>query len=257
MFWASSACCWRWSAYSSRSGGRQSRPVVRRLQFAQFYGWKWGKKERPASASRSRSPYPDLPARACRRHVRLRPGQANRVFGHLFGSALPLTYLPILLIANDRTYMGTECEREVGPTPCVLYFFVILVIAFAAIPLMLLTNGGQGEQERRSRHRPQHSRSPTRRQRRQELRQGRRFRDHRPRHRLTGGGRDHRSAAKPGAGACSEDSPPGCRETPFVSPWHRGRLRFIGRHPETHGSRAAAEPRRRPLGRPSSESCQT
>ena len=58
--------------------------------------------------------------------------------------ALPLTYLPILLIANDRTYMGTHANGKLANVLGCLYFVVILAIAVAAIPLLMLTNGGQG-----------------------------------------------------------------------------------------------------------------
>ena len=57
--------------------------------------------------------------------------------------ALPLTYLPILLVANDREYMGQDGN---GPLANVLgfgYLIVIMVIAITAIPLMLITNVGQ------------------------------------------------------------------------------------------------------------------
>jgi manganese transport protein len=58
--------------------------------------------------------------------------------------ALPLTYLPILLVANDRSYMGSKVNGRLANVLGVLYFVIILAVAVAAIPLMLLTNGGQG-----------------------------------------------------------------------------------------------------------------
>jgi Mn2+/Fe2+ NRAMP family transporter len=58
--------------------------------------------------------------------------------------ALPLTYLPILLIANDRTYMGRHTNGRLANVLGVVYFAIILLIAVAAIPLLLVTNGGQG-----------------------------------------------------------------------------------------------------------------
>jgi Mn2+/Fe2+ NRAMP family transporter len=58
--------------------------------------------------------------------------------------ALPLTYLPILLVANDRSYMGSKVNGRLANVLGVVYFVIILAIAVAAIPLMLLTNGGQG-----------------------------------------------------------------------------------------------------------------
>jgi manganese transport protein len=58
--------------------------------------------------------------------------------------ALPLTYLPILLVANDHSYMGSHVNGKLANFFGVFYFIVILVIAVAAIPLLLLTHGGQG-----------------------------------------------------------------------------------------------------------------
>ena len=58
--------------------------------------------------------------------------------------ALPLTYLPILLVANDRTYMGSNANGRLANVLGVFYFVVIIAIAIAAIPLLLITNGGQG-----------------------------------------------------------------------------------------------------------------
>jgi Mn2+/Fe2+ NRAMP family transporter len=58
--------------------------------------------------------------------------------------ALPLTYLPILLVANDPSYMGTNVNGRLANTLGILYFVIIVAISISAIPLMLLTHGGQG-----------------------------------------------------------------------------------------------------------------
>jgi Mn2+/Fe2+ NRAMP family transporter len=58
--------------------------------------------------------------------------------------ALPLTFLPILLIANDAAYMGEHRNGRLANVLGVVYFVVILAVAITAIPLMLMTNGGQG-----------------------------------------------------------------------------------------------------------------
>jgi Mn2+/Fe2+ NRAMP family transporter len=58
--------------------------------------------------------------------------------------ALPLTFLPILLVANDPTYMGRHRNGRLSNVLGILYFIVILAVAVSAIPLMILTNGGQG-----------------------------------------------------------------------------------------------------------------
>jgi hypothetical protein len=47
-------------------------------------------------------------------------------------------------VANDRAYMGRYANGRVANVFGVLYFLVIMVVAVTAIPLMLLTNQGQG-----------------------------------------------------------------------------------------------------------------
>jgi len=58
--------------------------------------------------------------------------------------ALPLTYIPILLVANDKIYMGEYVNGKVTNALGIFYLFVILIVALAAIPLMILSNMGQG-----------------------------------------------------------------------------------------------------------------
>ncbi len=112
---------------------------------AQFFGWKWGKKERPASASRFTLSWLVMFALALvvvmSGYDPVKLTEYSVIFSVV---ALPLTYLPILLIANDRTYMGPNRNGKLANVFGVAYFGVILVIAVAAIPLMLLTNGGEG-----------------------------------------------------------------------------------------------------------------
>jgi Mn2+/Fe2+ NRAMP family transporter len=58
--------------------------------------------------------------------------------------ALPLTHLPILLVANDRAYMGEFRNGRLANVFGVLYLAAIVVIAVAAIPLLVRSNMGQG-----------------------------------------------------------------------------------------------------------------
>ena len=113
---------------------------------AQFFGWRWGKKERPADAPRaSRSPWLAIFALALlvvmTGYDPVKLTEYSVIFSVV---ALPLTYLPILLVANDRTYMGAHANGKLANVLGVLLLRVIIAIAVAAIPLMLLTNGGQG-----------------------------------------------------------------------------------------------------------------
>jgi len=57
--------------------------------------------------------------------------------------ALPLTYFPILVVANDPDYMGTYVNGRLANVLGVIYLGVIAVAAVAAIPLMIWTRMGQ------------------------------------------------------------------------------------------------------------------
>jgi Mn2+/Fe2+ NRAMP family transporter len=112
---------------------------------AQFFGWRWGKRERPARASRFTLSWLAMFALAfavvMTGYDPIKLTEYSVIFSVV---ALPLTYLPILLVANDRAYMGRNVNGRLANALGVLYLGVILVIAVAAIPLMLLTNGGSG-----------------------------------------------------------------------------------------------------------------
>ena len=57
--------------------------------------------------------------------------------------ALPLTYFPILVVANDPDYMGDHVNGRIANVLGTVYLVVIAVAAVAAIPLMIWTRMGQ------------------------------------------------------------------------------------------------------------------
>jgi manganese transport protein len=112
---------------------------------AQFFGWEWGKYRKPAEAPRFTLAW----------IVMLILGFAIVVTGVdpilvteysvIFSVvALPLTYIPILLVANDRAYMGNYANGRLANVFGIGYLVIILIVAIAAIPLMILSNMGQG-----------------------------------------------------------------------------------------------------------------
>jgi Mn2+/Fe2+ NRAMP family transporter len=110
---------------------------------AQFAGWEWGKYRRPSGAPRFTLAWLIFFALA---FVIVETGADPVVlteYAVIFSVvALPLTYLPVLLIARDRVFMGEHVNGIVGNVLGWLYFGVILVVAVAAIPLMLITQQG-------------------------------------------------------------------------------------------------------------------
>jgi manganese transport protein len=112
---------------------------------AQFFGWEWGKYRQPTGAPRFTVTWLVLfGLGAIVVLTGVDPIQVTE-FSVIFSAvALPLTYVPILLVANDRAYMGSYANGKLGNVFGVVYLFVILVIAVSAVPLLVLTNFGQG-----------------------------------------------------------------------------------------------------------------
>ena len=112
---------------------------------AQFFGWEWGKYRHNAGAPRfTISWFVMLVLGFLIVVTGVDPILVTEVSVIFSVVALPLTYLPILLVANDAAYMGTHRNGAVANAFGLLYLVILVVIAVAAIPLMVITNLGQG-----------------------------------------------------------------------------------------------------------------
>ena len=60
----------------------------------------------------------------------------------LSAAALPLTYFPILVVANDPEYMGDKTNGPVLNTLATIYLVILVLVSVATIPLMIITKGG-------------------------------------------------------------------------------------------------------------------
>jgi manganese transport protein len=111
---------------------------------AQFLGWEWGRYRHPAGAPRFTLTWIVLLVLALGAVMTgVDPVQLTE-FAVIFSAvALPLTYIPILLVANDRRYMREYRNGRVANTLGIVYLGVIMVIALTAVPLLILTNVGQ------------------------------------------------------------------------------------------------------------------
>jgi Mn2+/Fe2+ NRAMP family transporter len=111
---------------------------------AQFFGWEWGRYRNPAGAPRFTLTWIVLLVAAFAIVVTGVDPVMLTEYAVIFSAvALPLTYIPILLVANDPGYMGAYRNGRLANTLGILYLVLILVIAVSAVPLMLITNVGQ------------------------------------------------------------------------------------------------------------------
>jgi Mn2+/Fe2+ NRAMP family transporter len=111
---------------------------------AQFMGWEWGRYRSNAGAPRFTLTWLVLLVLAfCVVMTGVDPVMLTEYAVIFSVVALPLTYLPILLVANDKAYMGPHANGRLANILGVAYFVIILGVSLSAIPLMIVTNVGQ------------------------------------------------------------------------------------------------------------------
>jgi Mn2+/Fe2+ NRAMP family transporter len=111
---------------------------------AQYLGWPWGKHRRPRQASRFHAVILiAILAAVLIACSGIDPVKVTEYSIVLSAAALPLTYFPILVIANDPAYMGDNTNGRTLNTVATIYLIVLSVVALATIPLMIITKAGQ------------------------------------------------------------------------------------------------------------------
>ena len=111
---------------------------------SQYFGWQWGKFVTPLRAAR----FHTVVLLSCVVAVGVLLTTVDPImlteYSVVFSAiALPLTYLPILVVANDRTYMGEHVNGRLANALGSVYLVIVLLASLAALPLMLVTKAGQ------------------------------------------------------------------------------------------------------------------
>lgn len=110
---------------------------------AQYFGWTWGKRLPPAKAARFHSALGlSLLAGLLVMQTGIDPIKVTEYALIFSAIALPLTYLPVLIVANDREYLGDAVNGKLSNGIGLVILVVIVVVAVAAIPLMVMTGMG-------------------------------------------------------------------------------------------------------------------
>jgi Mn2+/Fe2+ NRAMP family transporter len=111
---------------------------------AQFLGWEWGRYRSPSGAPRFTLTWAVLLVLALGAVMTgVDPVQLTEYAVIFSAVALPLTYIPILLVANDRTYMREYVNGRLANAFGLVYLVLIMIISVTAVPLLILTNVGQ------------------------------------------------------------------------------------------------------------------
>jgi Mn2+/Fe2+ NRAMP family transporter len=127
------------------SGAAVETCMANAYSLAQFFGWEWGRHRKPWEAPRFTIAWVALFLLALLIILTgIDPMQLVE-YAVLFSIlVLPLTYLPLLLLAGDKSYMREYANGWAAKILGWFYFALITVAAVAALPLYFLTSGGQG-----------------------------------------------------------------------------------------------------------------
>lgn len=112
---------------------------------SQFFGWEWGRHKKPWEAPRFTLAWIAFFILALAIVLTGVDVMQLVEYAVLFSIiVLPLTYLPLMLLAGDKSYMGQYANKWLAKGLGWIYFAVVTIAAVAAIPLYLMTSGGQG-----------------------------------------------------------------------------------------------------------------
>ncbi|MCW3845289.1 divalent metal cation transporter [Micromonospora yasonensis] len=111
---------------------------------AQYFGWQWGKRVSPREAARFHSVLlVSVLLGMLMLMTTVDPVQLTEYMLVLSAVVLPLTYLPILVVANDRNYLGDRVNGRWTNLLGALFLLLIVAASVAAIPLAIITRMGQ------------------------------------------------------------------------------------------------------------------
>jgi manganese transport protein len=112
---------------------------------AQFFGWPWGKYRPPRDAARFALSWIVILILSTLIIITgidpISVVEYSIIFSVII---LPFTYFPVMLIAGDKHVMGNFANGRLANILGWFYLIVITLAALCAIPLLIMTHGGQG-----------------------------------------------------------------------------------------------------------------
>jgi Mn2+/Fe2+ NRAMP family transporter len=110
---------------------------------SQFFGWSWGKLATPRRAPLFYAVMLVFLFLAVAVGLTTVDPVKITEYSIVFSAvALPLTYIPVLIVANDPSYVADKTNSRVTNALAVVMLVVVVVVALAAIPLMIATKAG-------------------------------------------------------------------------------------------------------------------
>lgn len=109
----------------------------------QYFGWDWGKGGKPRAAPAFHFLYLLLLAAAVAvAFTGVDPVQMTTYALAFAAFALPFAFFPLLIVANDRDFVGEQRNPLAVNVVAVLVLLLLTAVTLATIPLLILSGGG-------------------------------------------------------------------------------------------------------------------
>jgi manganese transport protein len=109
----------------------------------QYFGWDWGKQGRPGQAPLFHLGYLVMFVLALiLAYTHVDPVRLTVLTMVIAAASLPFSFLPLLIVANDADFMGTQKNTPAINAIAVLMLAVLILVTIAAVPLYIITGGG-------------------------------------------------------------------------------------------------------------------
>jgi manganese transport protein len=111
---------------------------------AQYLGWTWGKFRTPAQAPRFHAVCLITMVLATGLILTtIDPVKITLISVVLGAAAIPLTFFPLIVVANDREYMGRHVNKAWVNVLAILVFLALVAASAVTLPLLFWTKAGQ------------------------------------------------------------------------------------------------------------------
>jgi manganese transport protein len=110
---------------------------------AQYVGWQWGKFVKPKEASRFHlTVLASIALCAAAAATTVDPIKVTEFVLILSAAAVPLTFFPVLVVANDPDYLGDKTNSPLTNALATAYLIISIIASVAALPLLVVTKVG-------------------------------------------------------------------------------------------------------------------
>jgi Mn2+/Fe2+ NRAMP family transporter len=111
--------------------------------FCQYFGWDWGKKAAPAKTPLFHLGYLVMFVLAMGiAYAGLDPIKLALVTMAIAAATLPFTFVPLLIVANDRVYMGDQKNPLSVNLVAGVILGLLVVVTLSTFPLLIASGGG-------------------------------------------------------------------------------------------------------------------